>query len=320
MKHCKNCGTELPDAARFCNSCGADQTAGGPRQRGEKRWLVLGIVVAALALCLSVAMICYALGLFGGRKPVAPEETPPPVETLKPSPKPTVTPVPTETPDVTPTETPAPTPDPAEALLALGVSTKGLTREMAAAYAGLLLAELYPVVRATIFDGGGIPVIWIAHSKDTVELYGGEEALDDDYDDRPYVYLDGTVVECTWITTLLREGDDAVVAQAWGNYYGDFLEDFRLYHMKNGQLDPEPFATGTAGFPASAAVLNGQPVGSDDEEDYLTLLEVYRMVDPDLEILLNATSGLADMLFLSGSKPWYEGRELADALLAYAAG
>ena len=323
MKQCQNCGTQLPDAARFCSKCGADQAVAEPRRRGENRRSTLGLILAALALCLSVLAVCFALGLFGGRRPAAPEETPLPAETVTPDPeptatsRPTATPVPTETPDAASTETPAPTPDRAEALNALGVSTKGLTPEMAAAYAGLILAEPYPVVRAAMFDGGGVPVIWIAHG-DAVQRPTDREILDGDYGDQPYAYLDGRVVECPWITTLLREGEDAVVAQSWGNYYSDFRDDFRLYHMKNGQLEPEPFATGTAGFPAASCVLNGQPVGSDDADDYLTLLEVYRMVDPELEILLDASSGLADMLFLSGSKTWYEGRELAEALLAYA--
>ena len=317
MKQCGNCGTQLSDAARFCSKCGADQAAAVSR-RGMNRRGTLGLILAALALCLSVLAVCFALGLFGGRGPDAPVDTPLPAETATPSPLPTATPIPTETPDAAPTETPAPTPDRAEALNALGVSTKGLTPEMAAAYAGLLLAEPYPEVRAAMFDGGGVPVIWIAHGNSTVDTIGEQTTLDGDYDDRPYVYLDGAVVECTWITSLLREGDDAVVAQSWGSYYSDFRDDFRLYHMKNGQLEPEPFATGTAGFPAASCVLNGQPVGSDAEEDYLTLLEVYRMVDPELELLLNASSGLADLLFLSGSKTWYEGRELAEALLAFA--
>lgn len=272
--------------------------------KDSKNYDTLSLVLAIVALCISLLALSLALGLFGGRS-AAPIPTPTPV--------PSTVPTPTDTPTAPPTETPAAPPDRTEALNELGVSTKGLTPEMAKAYAELILAEEHPVVRAAMFDGGGIPMLWLAYGASVID-YGDYEALELPYDDRVYAFLDGAAEECTWITTLLREGDEAVVAQAWVDEVCDLQDDFRLYRMKNGRLAAEPFASGTVGI--NGATLNGHSLGG--EEDYFTLREVYQLVDGELEILLNADSGLAAMLFLTGRYPWLEGQTLAEALLAYA--
>lgn len=317
MKHCKNCGAELHDDARFCSSCGAEQAKSGaqsvrPECQAEKHRGTLGLVLAVVALCVALLALAFALGLLGGQP--GQSVTPGPGDTPVPSAVPTESPKPTDpAPSAPPTETPTATPDRTEALDELGVSAKGLTPEMARAYAALILAEQHEVVRAAIFDGGGVPMLWLAYGA-AAEDYGDWEALDGPYGDQVYVFRDGEIEKCPWITTLLREGDETVIAQAWVDEVSDLQDDFRLYRMKNGRLEAEPFASGTVGI--NGATLNGQQVGGEDE--YLTLKEVYKLVDPELEILLNADSGLADLLFLSGQKPWLEGETLAAALEAYA--
>lgn len=278
-----------------------------PNQNSDTpgRWRTwLSLALSLLALCTAVLAVCVSLGLFDEAQPDPPAPTQ--------SPTATPTPLPTGTQEPTPTETPTETPDRTETLRKLGVPTENLTPEMAKAYAALIRAETQPVVRAAIFDGGGMPMLWLAHGA-SAENFEDREALEGPYGDRVYGYQDGRVLECPWITSLLREGDQAVVAQVWLDYVSDLQDDFRLYRMENGSLAKEPFASGTVGI--NGATLNGQPVGG--AEEFLTLEAVYKLLDPELEILLNADSGLADLLFLSGRYTWLEGAELAEALEAY---
>lgn len=65
--YCKKCGAELPDDARFCTSCGFDQTADMvPRQRQQtmqqpSNYLWLGILVTILCcMPFGIVSIVYA--------------------------------------------------------------------------------------------------------------------------------------------------------------------------------------------------------------------------------------------------------------------
>ncbi|MDO4343606.1 MAG: zinc ribbon domain-containing protein [Eubacteriales bacterium] len=55
---CKKCGKELPDEARFCNHCGADQSA-SPHAKKAKKKRPLRIILAIVAVAA-----CFVIGYF----------------------------------------------------------------------------------------------------------------------------------------------------------------------------------------------------------------------------------------------------------------
>ena len=186
-----------------------------------------------------------------------------------------------------------------------------MSAEMARAYAEAVGGVGKPYVRAALFDaGGGLPLLWVAWGDDAYIDDGGRWVMSAGYGDQIYGYADGQLVRCPWMTTLLRAGENGVVAQMKISYYSDNAEDFSLYRLSGGGIAQTPFAAGTYDA-LNGARLNGQTVS-----DVYSLLDLYRQADPNVEIWLNAESGLADMLFLAGE--WSDGADMRNALLAYA--
>lgn len=173
-------------------------------------------------------------------------------------------------------------------------------------------AETMPVVKAALFNAGGQPMLWIARG----QVWNAENnAIEYEYDDSVYMLSGGKLVRTAWITALLRAGENGVVVQSQGSYYSDFAEVFRLYHLSDGTIAPEPFAEGLFD-PYNGSRLNDTLV-SLPEWMRSDPIEVYRLADPDLNVLLSASSGQADMLFLRGD--WRDGWQLEQALRDYAA-
>ena len=187
-----------------------------------------------------------------------------------------------------------------------------LSAAEALAFADKLRAETMPVVKAALFNAGGQPMLWIARGQGW-DL--GNSAIQYEYDDSVYNLSGGKVTRSAWITALLRAGENGVVVQSQGAYYSDFAETFRLYHLSDGAIAGEPFAEGVFD-PMNGSRLNGAPV---DLPEWMKTdsAALYRMADPDLNVLLSASSGLADMLFLKGD--WRDARQLEQTLREYAA-
>lgn len=186
-----------------------------------------------------------------------------------------------------------------------------LSAAEALAFADKLRAETMPVVKAALFNAGGHPMLWIARGRGWDAL---NSAIEYEYDDSVYMLSGGKPVRTTWVTALLRAGENGVVVQSQGAYYSDFAEVFRLYHLSDGSIAGDPFAEGLFD-PLNGSRLNGvnvpAPTGTQQGA-----IEVYRLADPDLNVLLSASSGLADMLFLRGD--WQDGRQLEQTLREYA--
>lgn len=179
-------------------------------------------------------------------------------------------------------------------------------------FADKLQAETMPVVKAALFNAGSQPMLWIARGQGWDPV---NNAIQYEYDDSVYMLSGGKLVRTAWITALLRAGENGVVVQSQGAYYSDFAENFRLYHLSDGTIATEPFAEGVFD-PMNGSRLNGAPVNMPDwmKTDSTAL---YRMADPDLNVLLSASSGLADMLTLRGD--WRDAWHLEQTLREYAA-
>ena len=61
MIHCKQCGTEMDERARFCPSCGSTmklqeepEEKEQPKRKGMKRWMIRGGVIGVIAIGLGV--------------------------------------------------------------------------------------------------------------------------------------------------------------------------------------------------------------------------------------------------------------------------
>ena len=192
-------------------------------------------------------------------------------------------------------------------------STCAMSAEQAGAFAALLKQIRYPIVRAALFDGGnGIPLLWVAHA-DREDYFSriADFSLDGNYDDQIYAFSNGSVVECAWMTAVLRTGENGVIVQAWTPYESEFGQSFNMYHMTNGLISDTPFATGSSDIGGS--YLNGQYVG---EGSVIGLRDLYKMVESDLETLLEASSWLTGYLNLTGN--WIDGLTMCDLLEQYA--
>lgn len=99
--YCIKCGADLPDNAEFCSVCGARATkAGKPgdkKPRKKKGLSVVDIVAIITGLVVCTAVIFTVLKIMGNKKQEEPtrpdmaqtaEQTPPPVDIVKPTPPP----------------------------------------------------------------------------------------------------------------------------------------------------------------------------------------------------------------------------------------
>ena len=130
MAYCENCGSLLPERARFCPGCGAPagqrpaQTvpylpeAAAPRREKtplRRRWwfrllkTLLILAVIGFLLLLLLAFLATRLGGTESRRTSAAVSTP--VPTARPTLKPAVSPTPTPKPTARPTAKPSPAPN-----------------------------------------------------------------------------------------------------------------------------------------------------------------------------------------------------------------
>lgn len=189
-----------------------------------------------------------------------------------------------------------------------------MSAEQASAFAAILKNAHYPVVKAALFDGGnGIPLLWVAHgeSENSADAYM-DFVLDEDYGDQIYAFNNGSVVECPWMTTVLRTGQNGVIVQSWTPRESEFGVSFRMYHMTNGLISDTPFATGSCD-PFQGAYLNDRQVGWGGNVD---VWDLYNMAESDLATLLEASSWSSGQLNLTGN--WTDGQTMCSLLESYA--
>lgn len=136
-------------------------------------------------------------------------------------------------------------------------SACAMSAAQARTFATVLRNTSYPVVKAALFDGGnGIPLLWVAHAdREDYSARIADFSLDGNYDDQIYAFSNGSIVECAWMTTVLRMGENGVIVQAWTPYESEFGQSFNMYHMTNGLISDTPFATGSSDIDGS--YLNG---------------------------------------------------------------
>lgn len=182
-----------------------------------------------------------------------------------------------------------------------------MTAPAAETYAQVIRSTPGAVVKAALFDGGsGVPMLWVAHG----DGWDSDlQALTGTYGDSVYTFVNGELQQCKWITSLLRPGSDGVVMQMYISEVSDHVSKFRLLRLNNGQIADEPFATGESG-PFEGGFINGNPVTAPGTG--ATVYDLAAMIEYDLEVYLDAQSGLADMLFLTGN--WGDGAHVASVL------
>lgn len=200
------------------------------------------------------------------------------------------------------------------------LSACNMSSEQAEAFASLIENELwqYPVVMAALFDGGnGIPLLWIAHGSDGEWAgnpeYGFTYRIENNYNAQIYAYNNGTTEKCSWMTKLLKAGTDGIIVQIDLDPMYEFGTYFRMFRLNGGKIEPYSFATG-AHNPFGECILNSITVAEDGE---LSELDLFRLVDIDIEYLLSAETGFSGMLILSGN--WVDGATMQSALYDYAA-
>lgn len=184
-------------------------------------------------------------------------------------------------------------------------SKLNLTPEIAEAYAQLIRDEyakgMYNV-RVVMFDGGGVPMMWLASGN------GGDESyIAYDYMDHVYTYRNGKVEQCKWISTLLKAGENGVVVRERVNMVSDFVSDLEFYRINGGQFADSYFADGVYG--PWDVTYNGTDYG---DSSTISWSEYYRLADSGASVLAAAVSGLSDQLNLYGE--WGDGYNAATAL------
>ncbi len=177
-------------------------------------------------------------------------------------------------------------------------SKLNLTPEIAEAYAQLIRDEyakgMYNV-RVVMFDGGGVPMMWLASGN------GGDGTyIAYDYMDHVYTYRNGKVEQCKWISTLLKAGENGVVVRERVNMASDFVSDLEFYRINGGQFADSYFADGTYG--PWDVIYNGTNYG---DSSNISWSEYYRLADSGASVLAAAVSGLSDQLNLYGE--WSDG-------------
>lgn len=197
-----------------------------------------------------------------------------------------------------------------------------MSADQALSFGALIEENLwqYSSVMAALFDGGdGIPLLWIARGNNGTWSGDWESGfyylIETDFHDQIYAYNNGTTEKCPWMTKLLKVGTDGILAQIDLDYWHEFGTNFNLYHLNGGKISDYVLATGSHD-PFGKCILNGVTL-ADGGEPYLSELDLFRMVDPDVEYLLSAETGFSGMLILSGN--WIDGETMLDALFDYAA-
>ena len=183
-----------------------------------------------------------------------------------------------------------------------------MSAEQARAFAALLENARYPVVKAALFDGGnGIPLLWVVHGDRTQDV-GSIVQIQGNFGDNIYYYVNGQVEQCSWMTALLRAGDNGIMVQR-----NKTSSSIKMYRLWGGTIASEPFATATWD-PVGEVTFNGQYVGTGTS---VSIWDVYSMADNDIELLLQSASDTSDILVLNGT--WINGEEMESLLYQYAA-
>jgi len=66
MAFCSKCGTQLPDEAGFCNSCGANTASGAPAQGGAPKGFIAEVYTRSLDVLMKKPILLWGISLLHG--------------------------------------------------------------------------------------------------------------------------------------------------------------------------------------------------------------------------------------------------------------